>query len=177
MYTAYIVRRTQIYLDEEQDRRLARRARAEGVTKSRLIRRAIDAYLEAGYNYIDTYVVKSGSTYHAFTKNETSKYIEHWTSTSLTSGWSNQSQLWSSGYEGPAVLRMSDGSWRIWIDKYTNGGIWTATSRCGWRSRGRGRAASARSPGCSGSWAWRWRRGSWSGSWPTRSISLSARRW
>lgn len=81
-----------------------------------------------GYNYIDTYVVKSGSTYHAFAKNETSKYIEHWTSPSLTSGWSNQGQLWSSGYEGPAVLRMSDGSWRIWIDKYTNGGIWTATS-------------------------------------------------
>ncbi|ONK16034.1 RICIN domain-containing protein [Streptomyces sp. MP131-18] len=81
-----------------------------------------------GYNYIDTYVVKSGSTYHAFTKNETSKYIEHWTSTSLTSGWANRGQLWSSGYEGPAVLRMSDGSWRIWVDKYTNGGIWTATS-------------------------------------------------
>src|SRR5690606_27146277 len=36
--------------------------------------------------------------------------------------------LWTSGYEGPAVLRMSDGSWRIWVDKYTNGGIWTATS-------------------------------------------------
>jgi hypothetical protein len=81
-----------------------------------------------GYNHIDTYVVQSGGTYHAFTKNETSKYIEHWTSTSLTSGWTNQGQLWSSGYEGPAVLRMSDGSWRIWIDKYTNGGIWTATS-------------------------------------------------
>ncbi|MEO6082678.1 MAG: RICIN domain-containing protein [Umezawaea sp.] len=81
-----------------------------------------------GYNHIDTYVVKSGSTYHAFTKNETTKYIEHWTSASLTSGWGNQGQLWSSGYEGPAVLRMSDGSWRIWIDKYTNGGIWTATS-------------------------------------------------
>jgi hypothetical protein len=81
-----------------------------------------------GYNHIDTYVVKSDSTYHAFTKNETSKYIEHWTSTSLTGGWGNQGQLWSSGYEGPAVLRMSDGSWRIWVDKYTNGGIWTATS-------------------------------------------------
>lgn len=81
-----------------------------------------------GYNYIDTYVVKSGSTYHAFTKNETTKYIEHWTSTSLTSGWGNRGRLWSSGYEGPAVLRMGDGSWRIWVDKYTNGGIWTATS-------------------------------------------------
>jgi hypothetical protein len=81
-----------------------------------------------GFNYIDTYVVKSGSTYHAFAKNETTKYIEHWTSSSLTSGWSNQGQLWSSGYEGPAVLQQSDGSWRIWVDKYTNGGIWTATS-------------------------------------------------
>jgi hypothetical protein len=81
-----------------------------------------------GFNHIDTYVVKSGSTYHAFTKNETSKYIEHWTSSSLTSGWSNQGQLWTSGYEGPAVLQMSDGTWRIWVDKYTNGGIWTATS-------------------------------------------------
>jgi hypothetical protein len=81
-----------------------------------------------GFNYIDTYVVKSGSTYHAFAKNETSKFIEHWTSSSLTSGWANQGQLWTSGYEGPAVLRLSDGSWRIWIDKYTNGGIWTATS-------------------------------------------------
>jgi predicted DNA-binding protein len=47
MYTTYIVRRTQIYLDDEQERRLARRARAEGVTKSRLIRRAIDAFLDA----------------------------------------------------------------------------------------------------------------------------------
>jgi hypothetical protein len=81
-----------------------------------------------GHNYIDTYVVKSGSTYHAFTKNETTKYIEHWTSSSLTSGWSNQGRLWTSGYEGPAVLRMNDGTWRIWVDKYTNGGIWTATS-------------------------------------------------
>jgi hypothetical protein len=81
-----------------------------------------------GYNHIDTFVVKSDGTYHAFTKNETTKYIEHWTSTSLTGGWSDRGRLWTSGYEGPAVLRMGDGSWRIWVDKYTNGGIWTATS-------------------------------------------------
>lgn len=41
----YIVKRTQIYLDEEQDRKLERRARASGVTKSELIRRAIDRFL------------------------------------------------------------------------------------------------------------------------------------
>lgn len=41
----YIVKRTQIYLDDDQDRRLARRARASGRTKSALIREAIDRLL------------------------------------------------------------------------------------------------------------------------------------
>lgn len=45
MYTTYIMKRTQIYLDEKQDERLARRARASGTTKSDLIREAVDAYL------------------------------------------------------------------------------------------------------------------------------------
>jgi hypothetical protein len=48
MYDSYIVRRTQIYLDDRQDARLADRATAEGVTKSALIRRAVDAYLDDG---------------------------------------------------------------------------------------------------------------------------------
>ncbi|HYQ78016.1 MAG TPA: CopG family transcriptional regulator [Solirubrobacterales bacterium] len=38
-------RRTQIYLDEEQTAALDERAAAEGTTRSKLIRRAIDAYL------------------------------------------------------------------------------------------------------------------------------------
>jgi Ribbon-helix-helix protein, copG family len=41
------VKRRQIYLDEGQDAELVRRALAEGSTKSALIRRAIDRYLEA----------------------------------------------------------------------------------------------------------------------------------
>jgi hypothetical protein len=45
MYNSYIMRRTQIYLEEEQDYRLARRAAGAGVTKSTLIRRAIDDFL------------------------------------------------------------------------------------------------------------------------------------
>jgi hypothetical protein len=48
MYDSYIMKRTQIYLDEGQDDRLARRARAAGVTKSTLIRDAIERYLEEG---------------------------------------------------------------------------------------------------------------------------------
>lgn len=45
MYKIYIVRRTQIYLDESQHKRLGRRARAIGTTTSDLIREAVDAYL------------------------------------------------------------------------------------------------------------------------------------
>ena len=41
------MKRTQIYLDEQHDHELARRATATGVTKSELIRRAIDALLAA----------------------------------------------------------------------------------------------------------------------------------
>ncbi|MBN1170790.1 MAG: family 43 glycosylhydrolase [Micromonosporaceae bacterium] len=83
-----------------------------------------------GTNHIDTFVVKSGSTWHAFTKDETAKYIEHWTTTSsLTSGWVNKGTLWSSGYEGPSLVRLDDGTWRIYVDKYsTSGGVYTATS-------------------------------------------------
>jgi hypothetical protein len=42
----YIMRRTQIYVDESQDEMLAKQASAAGVTKSTLIRAAIDAFLK-----------------------------------------------------------------------------------------------------------------------------------
>jgi predicted DNA-binding protein len=45
MYVSYIMKRTQIYLDLDQDRRLTRRATAAGTTKSTLIREAIESYL------------------------------------------------------------------------------------------------------------------------------------
>ena len=45
VYDTYIVKRTQIYLEDRQDDDLARRAAAEGLTKSALIRRAVDEYL------------------------------------------------------------------------------------------------------------------------------------
>jgi predicted DNA-binding protein len=47
MYVPYIMKRTQIYLDLDQDRRLARRATAAGTTKSTLIREAIESYLSS----------------------------------------------------------------------------------------------------------------------------------
>ena len=45
MYDPYIMRRTQIYLDAEQQIRLARRAEVAGVTSSSLIREAVASYL------------------------------------------------------------------------------------------------------------------------------------
>ncbi len=46
MYATYIMKRTQIYLDEDQDAKLARRASSAGKTKSTLIRQAIDFFLD-----------------------------------------------------------------------------------------------------------------------------------
>jgi predicted DNA-binding protein len=45
MYSLYIVRRTQIYLGDDQDALLEARAAGTGRTKSALIREAIDAFL------------------------------------------------------------------------------------------------------------------------------------
>lgn len=45
MYDSYIVKRTQIYLEDSQAKALAERARNEGVTASHVIREAIDEYL------------------------------------------------------------------------------------------------------------------------------------
>lgn len=46
MYIMYIVKRTQIYLDEDQDSLLSKRAEAAGVTKSTLIRQALNEFLD-----------------------------------------------------------------------------------------------------------------------------------
>ncbi|QNP74213.1 AbfB domain-containing protein [Streptomyces roseirectus] len=75
-----------------------------------------------GANHIDTYIVKLGSTYHAFTKNETTKYIEYATATSLngpytireTGDWAG----WGSYREGPSVIQLDNGAWRIYFDGY-----------------------------------------------------------
>lgn len=47
MYDPYIVRRTQIYLDQSQSDRLAKRAITAGTSSSKLIREAVESYLAA----------------------------------------------------------------------------------------------------------------------------------
>ncbi len=78
-----------------------------------------------GSNHIDTCIVKIGSTYHAFPKNETTKYIEYATATSLagpytirkTGDWAG----WGSYREGPSVIQLDNGGWRIFFDGYGDG--------------------------------------------------------
>ena len=78
-----------------------------------------------GPNYIDTFIVKIGSTYHAFAKQETTKFIEYATATSLTGpytirrtgNWAG----WGGPREGQALVRLDNGGWRIYYDGYTVG--------------------------------------------------------
>jgi hypothetical protein len=85
-----------------------------------------------GPNYIDTFVLKVGATYHAFAKNETTRYCEHATAPALTGPWTfvgtGDWAGWGSGMEGPAVVQLDDGTWRIFMDGQGSVPFVTATS-------------------------------------------------
>ncbi|MCL7428445.1 glycoside hydrolase family 43 protein [Streptomyces sp. YS415] len=85
-----------------------------------------------GANHIDTFLVRTGSTYHAFTKNETTKYIEYGTASSLTGpytitrtgNWAG----WGSYREGPALIQLDNGAWRMFFDGYGDGSYYYSDS-------------------------------------------------
>ncbi|MBN2441207.1 MAG: discoidin domain-containing protein [Spirochaetales bacterium] len=85
-----------------------------------------------GENHIDTFLVKSGSTYHAFLKDESSKYIEHCTSSGITGPWNwvgtGNWAGWGTGYEGPCLFQLDNGTWRMYLDNYSSGSGLFATS-------------------------------------------------
>jgi len=85
-----------------------------------------------GPNYIDTFIVTVGNTYHAFVKNETTKYIEHATASALRGPWTfvgtGDWAGWGSGKEGPALFRLDNGSWRMFLDCYSGCGYLHTTS-------------------------------------------------
>ncbi|WP_068272969.1 glycoside hydrolase family 43 protein [Aldersonia kunmingensis] len=75
-----------------------------------------------GADHIDTTVVKVGSTYHAFTKNETRKIIEHAVAPSATGPYSFVPPgNWGTLVEGPAVVQLPNGAWRMYFDAYVEG--------------------------------------------------------
>ncbi|MFF4545130.1 glycoside hydrolase family 43 protein [Streptomyces sp. NPDC001406] len=85
-----------------------------------------------GSNHIDTYIVRIGSTYHAFTKNETAKYIEYGTASSLTGPYTisrtGDWAGWGSYREGPSVIQLDNGGWRIFFDGYGDGSYYYSDS-------------------------------------------------
>jgi Glycosyl hydrolases family 43 len=78
-----------------------------------------------GINYIDGDVVKSGGTYHCFIKNETTRYLEHATAPSLIGPWtwvgSGNWANWGSGLEGPSIVKLPGGAWRMYVDPQAGG--------------------------------------------------------
>lgn len=85
-----------------------------------------------GPNHIDTFIVRIGSTYHAFTKNETTKYIEYATATSLTGTYTIRKTGdwagWGSYREGPALVALDNGGWRLFFDGYGAGAYYFSDS-------------------------------------------------
>ncbi|KAI1076939.1 glycoside hydrolase family 43 protein [Whalleya microplaca] len=78
-----------------------------------------------GQPHIDMFVVHvasdSKTPYHAFMKNEDEKHIEHLTSTSLRGKWEYRQTNNFAGWgnqEGPAVTKLPDGKWIMWMDNY-----------------------------------------------------------
>ncbi|MGW7611019.1 glycoside hydrolase family 43 protein [Streptomyces sp. NPDC054766] len=85
-----------------------------------------------GPNHIDTFIVKAGSAYHAFTKNETTKYIEYATASALTGPYTIQRTGdwagWGGTREGPALIQLDNGGRRIFFDGYGDGSYYYSDS-------------------------------------------------
>ncbi|WP_238815759.1 glycoside hydrolase [Nocardia brasiliensis] len=86
---------------------------------------AVDGKPCSTYGYIDTTVVRRDGRYYAFTKNETSKYIELAVGDAPggpytlceTGDWAH----WGTPREGQCVIPLPDGGWRIFFDAYSDG--------------------------------------------------------
>jgi hypothetical protein len=89
--------------------------------------------LGLGPNYIDTFVLKTNGAYHAFLKNETTRYVEHATAAKVTGPWTfvgtGNWAGWGAGMEGPCVTALDDGTWRIYLDGQGAVGFLYADSR------------------------------------------------
>jgi beta-galactosidase GanA len=89
-------------------------------------------------NYIDTFVVATDTGYAAFAKNETTKFIELATATSLLGPWTFEKKGdwagWGGQLEGTAMVRLPDGGWRIYFDDYTTKRYWYSDSRDGFQT-------------------------------------------
>ncbi|MES1209004.1 MAG: family 43 glycosylhydrolase, partial [Pseudomonadota bacterium] len=85
--------------------------------------------LGIGPNYIDAFVMKTNGPYHVFAKNESPRYVAHATSAKMTGPWTfvgtGDWAGWGSGMEGPCVVPLDDGSWRIYLDGQHTGFLYS----------------------------------------------------
>jgi hypothetical protein len=90
-------------------------------------------------NYIDTFVVKVGSTYHAFIKSTLTQLVEYATASNLAgpytvrrtgdwAGWGTEPA------EGQSLVQLDNGGWRIYFDGYTVGRYYFSDSYDGFQT-------------------------------------------
>jgi hypothetical protein len=88
-------------------------------------------------NVIDGHIVRKSGIYYMFYKNETSKFIEVVSSSSLTNGYntlfgSGDWAGWGVDHEGAQMLSLGGTSWRIYIDAYNASGMQYSDSNDDW---------------------------------------------
>lgn len=97
--------------------------------------------LGIGADYIDTFVAKLGSTYHAFVKSELTRFLEHATAKNLTGPWSfvgkDDWAGWGNGLEGPTIVRLDDGRYQMYVDPQKSGPYqyMTSTDLVSWSAK------------------------------------------
>lgn len=88
-----------------------------------------------GPNYIDTTVILVDGRYHAFTKNETTKYVEHAVADNVAGPYRYVGRAdwagWGNPREGQSLVRLPDGGWRIYLDGYRDGKYYFSDSHDG----------------------------------------------
>ncbi len=86
-------------------------------------------------NHIDTFPIKDGGRYVVVTKNETTKTLELAAAQTLVGPWTIEKTGdwagWGDWIEGPALVPLKDGGWRIYFDDYLTKHYWYSDSRDG----------------------------------------------
>ncbi|TFW31319.1 beta-galactosidase [Massilia horti] len=89
-------------------------------------------------NFIDTFVVSTDKGYTAFIKNESTRFVELATATSLLGPWTVEKKGdwagWGGPLEGQAMVQLPGGGWRIYFDDYTTKRYWYSDSHDGFQT-------------------------------------------